>query len=106
MVTSPVRIEIRGLRSEREDAERDLRETLDALGNRLIPGRAAHRLFEQHDPRLVAATVLAVGAAVGLARDPKPLVRGIGIAAAGAAAYLLWRIASSSGAAPSAIDGY
>ena len=95
MSADPVRIEIRGIQSEREEAERDLRETLDALGDRLLPARAAHRLVREHDPRMVVAGVLAVGAAIGLARDPQPIVRVGGLVAAGTAAWLLWRMASS-----------
>lgn len=101
MSADPVRIEIRGLRSEREQAERDLKETLGVLGDRLLPARAAHRLVRRHDPRLVVAGVLAVGAAIGLARDPQPIVRIGGIVAAGAAAWLLWRMVSSPAGAPS-----
>jgi hypothetical protein len=95
MSADPVRIEIRGLRYELDEAERDLRQTLEALGERLLPGRAAHRLVRQHDPRLVVGAVLAVGVAIGLARDRQPLVRAGGLAAAGTAAWLLWRMVSS-----------
>lgn len=95
MAADPVRIEIRGIQNEIDAAERDLRVTLDALGDRLLPGRAAQRLVRQHDPRIVVAGVLAVGAAIGLARDPKPIVRIGGIVAAGAAAWFLWRVVSN-----------
>jgi hypothetical protein len=101
MSADPVRIEIRGIRSELNDAERDLRETLDALGDRLLPARAAQRLVREHDPRAVVAGVLAVGAAIGLARDPQPIVRVGGLVAAGAAAWLLWRMVSNERAVPS-----
>jgi hypothetical protein len=95
MSADPVRIEIRGLRIERDEAQRDLRETLDALGERLMPARAAQRLVRQNDPRLVIAGVLAVGAAIGLARDRQPIVRAGGVVAAGTAVWLLWRMVSS-----------
>jgi hypothetical protein len=102
-----VRIEIRGIRSELDDAERDLRQTLDALGDRLLPARAAQRLVRQNDPRLVFAGVLAVGAAIGLARDPQPIVRVGGLVAAGTAAWLLWRMVSSGRDVPSRVpSGY
>lgn len=92
MANSPIRIELRGLASEVEEAQRDLQETLEALEERLLPTRAAQRLVREHDPAVVLAGVVAAGLAVGLIRDNSPTVRAAGLFAAaafGAIAYHL-----------------
>ena len=98
MATSPIRIELHGLASEVEDAQRDLQETLGALEERLLPQRAARRLVREHEPALVLTGVVAAGLAVGFIRDDNAAVRAAGLAAAaafGAIAYHLF-----SGARP------
>src|SRR6185503_2105650 len=92
MASKPIRIELRGLTSEREEAQRDLQRTLDALEEKLLPRRAARRLVTEHDPALVLAGVAAVGLALGLMRDdsaPGRTAALIAAAAAGAVAYRL-----------------
>ena len=94
MATRPIRIELRGIVSEREAAQRDLAETLGALEERLLPQRAARRLVEEHNPAVVLGGVLAIGVAMGLARDDSPGGRTASVLAAaiaGAIAYHLMR---------------
>ena len=94
MASRPIRIELRGLTSEREAAQRDLRETLGALEEKLLPQRAARRMVEEHNPAVVFAGMLALGVAVGFARDETTAGRVTSVAAAalaGAIAYHLVR---------------
>jgi len=92
VAANPVRIEIRGLTNEREQAQRDLRETLGALEERLIPQLAARRLVQRHDPAVVVTGMVAVGVAVGLARDPRPGARLASVFAAGVAGAIIYRL--------------
>jgi hypothetical protein len=91
VATDPVRIEIRGLETEVEDAQHDLRETLRVLEERLLPRRAARRLVKD-DPMLVLAGLAAVGFALGFARDRSPAGRTVSIVAAGVAGGILYRL--------------
>jgi hypothetical protein len=94
MATRPVRIELRGLTSEREAAQRDLEETIEALEEKLLPRRAARRLVEENNPAVVLTGLLAAGFALGFARDDSAGGRTaslIAAAVAGVAAYRLWR---------------
>jgi len=93
MATRPIRIELRGLTSEREDAQRDLQETLGALEEKLLPRRAARRLVSEHDPLLVMAGAAAAGLALGLIRDEDVGGRVVGLLAAAAAGAILFRLA-------------
>ena len=92
MAGRPIRIELRGLTSEREDAQRDLQETLAALEDKLLPQRAARRLVSEHDPALVLTGVAAAGLAIGLIRDESPAARTAAIIAALAAGAVLFRL--------------
>jgi len=92
MAGRPVRIELRGIASEREEAQRDLERTLEELEDRILPQRAARRLVREHDPLLVVAGVAAAGLAAGLVRDDSPGVRTIGLLAAVAAGALLFSL--------------
>ncbi|HZP41823.1 MAG TPA: hypothetical protein VFD84_09980 [Candidatus Binatia bacterium] len=92
MATEPVRIEIRGLETEVEDAQHDLRETLQALEERLLPRRAVRRLVTQHDPLLVIGALVAAGVALGFARDHSPRGRTVTLVAAGIAGGLIYRL--------------
>jgi hypothetical protein len=94
MATRPVRIELRGLTSERQAAQRDLEETVEALGEKLLPQRAARRLVQENNPAVVLTGLVALGFALGLARDETPRGRTMSLIAAsvaGAAAFSLWR---------------
>jgi hypothetical protein len=92
MASDPVRIEIRGLTSEREQAQRDLQMTLGALEEKLLPQRAARRLVTEHNPVLVVAGMAAVGLAMGLARDEDAGMRTAGLIAAAAAGAIVYRL--------------
>jgi hypothetical protein len=92
MADRPVRIELRGLADEREEAQRDLQRTLDALEEKLLPQRAARRLVTQHDPVLVLAGVAAAGLALGLVRDERFALRTAGVVAALAAGAVLFGV--------------
>ena len=94
MAGRPIRIELRGLANEVNDAQRDLQNTIGALEEKILPQRAARRLVERHDPALVVAGVAAAGLALGLIRDESIAARTaalIAAAAAGAVAYRLTR---------------
>jgi hypothetical protein len=94
MAGRPIRIELRGLATEVNEAQRDLQDTLGALEEKILPRRAARRLVERHDPALVVAGVTAAGLALGLIRDESVAARTaalIAAAAAGAVAYRLMR---------------
>jgi hypothetical protein len=88
----PIRIELRGLASERDEAQRDLQETLTALEDKLLPRRAARRLVSEHDPALVLTGVAAAGLALGLIRNESPTGRTAAIIAALAAGAVLFRL--------------
>ena len=70
MASPPIRIELRHLATEREDAQRDLQETLVALEKKLLPQRAVRRLVTRHNAALVLFGAGAVGAAIGFSRSP------------------------------------
>jgi len=95
MAGDPVRIEIRGAASERAEAQRDLRETLGALEEKLLPRHAARRLVTRNDPALVLAGVVAVGVAIGFLGDDSRAGRTAGILAATAAGLIAFRLATS-----------
>ena len=92
MAGRPIRIELRGLTDEREQAQRDLRETLSALEEKIRPRRAARRLVTRHDPGLVLTGVAAAGLAAGLIRDEHPSLRAAGLIAALAAGAVVYRL--------------
>jgi len=95
MASKPIRIELRGLAEEREEAQRDLQQTLDALEDKLLPRRAARRLVTRHDPRLVLVGAAATGLALGLIRDESPAARTGALIAALAAGAVLFRLTRS-----------
>ena len=90
MASRPVRIELRGLTSEREAAQRDLRETLGALEEKLMPQRAARRLVQDHSPALVLTGLVALGFARDVSRGGRATSL-VAAAVAGGVAYRLWR---------------
>lgn len=92
MAGRPIRIELRGLTHEREEAQRDLQETISALEEKLLPQRAARRLVTHHDPGLVLTGIAAAGLAAGLIRDENPTVRAAGLVAALAAGAVVYRL--------------
>ena len=92
MSGKPIRIELRGLTSERESVQRDLQETLSALEGKLLPQRAARRLMTENDPALVLTGVAAAGLALGLIRDESPTARAAAIIAGIAAGAVLFRL--------------
>jgi hypothetical protein len=96
MAGRPIRIELRGLADQREDAQRDLQMTLGALEDRLLPRRAVRRLVTRHDPRLVMIGLAATGLALGLIRDPSPAARAGALVAAAAAGAGVFRQVRSS----------
>jgi len=61
----PIRIELRHLATERDDAQRDFQETLVALEEKLLPQRAVRRLINRHNAGLVLFGAAAAGAAFG-----------------------------------------
>jgi hypothetical protein len=95
MASEPIRIELRGLASEVDDAQRDLRDTLQALEGKLLPQRAARRLVTRHDPLLVLVGAAATGLALGLIRDESPTARTGALIAAVAAGAVLFRLTRS-----------
>jgi len=92
MAGRPIRIELRGLANEVNDAQRDLQDTLGALEEKLLPQRAARRLVERHDPALVVAGVAAAGLAHGLIRDESIAARTAALIAAAAAGAVVFRL--------------
>ncbi len=94
MGSLPIRIELRHLATERDAAQRDFQDTLIALEEKLLPQRAARRLFTEHNAALVLFGAASVGLAFGLARSP---TRGgrlavlVAATAAGAVFYQLGR---------------
>jgi hypothetical protein len=92
MASNPIRIELRGLTTEREQAQRDLQMTLGALEEKLLPQRAARRLVTEHNPALVLVGLAATGLAFGLVRDDDPRMRTVGLIAAAAAGALAYRL--------------
>lgn len=92
MAVDPVRIEIRGLAGERDAAQRDLRETLGALEEKLLPRRAVRRLVTENDPLLVVTGVLALGVALGFARASRPPTLMASLVAAGVAGAIAHRL--------------
>src|SRR5262245_16655409 len=92
MASSPIRIELRGLVDQREDAQRDLQVTLEAIRDKLLPQRAARRLVTQHDPRLVVVGIAATGLALGLVRADSAGARTGALIAAAAAGAVVFRL--------------
>jgi hypothetical protein len=93
VASKPIRIELRGLTSEREAAQRDLEETLGALEDKLLPRRAARRLVREHNPALVLGGFVALGLALGFARDHSPSGRTASVVAAGVAGAIAYHLA-------------
>jgi amino acid permease len=95
MASEPIRIELRGLSAEVEEAQRDLQQTLEALEDKLLPQRAARRLVTRHDPMLVLVGAAATGLALGLIRDESPTARTGALIAALAAGAVVFRLMRS-----------
>jgi len=93
VASDPVRIELRGIVTEREAAQRDLQATLGALEEKLLPARAARRLVREHNPAMVLAGVVMLGVAVGFARDDTVSGRATSIAAAAVAGAIAYHLA-------------
>jgi hypothetical protein len=93
MASDPIRIEIRGLVHERDDAQHDLQRTIEALQEKLVPQRAARRFVARHDPVLVVAGLVAAGLAFGLVGDERFAGRATGLVAAVAAGAILFGLA-------------
>ena len=92
MADSAVRIEIRGIANERDDAQRDLEQTLGALEARLVPARVAHRFVNEHGAALVLAGAAALGMTVGLVQGRRGA--GAGLLAAAALGSFAWSLRS------------
>jgi len=92
MTGEAIRIEIQGLATEVDDAQRDLRVTLGTLEDRLLPRRAVRRLARQHEPVEVLAMMTAAGFALGLLREKSAGMRLVGLLAAGIAGTLVYRL--------------
>jgi len=92
MAGRPIRIELRGLANEMNDARSDLQYSPIALEEKLLPQRAARRLVERHDPALVVAGVAAAGLALGLIRDESIAARTAALIAAAAAGAVVYRL--------------
>lgn len=92
MADSAVRIEIRGIASERDEAQRDLEETLGVLEARLVPARVARRFVNEHGTGLVLAGAAALGMTVGLLRGRGGA--GAGLLAAAALGTVAWNLRS------------
>jgi hypothetical protein len=92
MPNRSIRIELHGLTSEREEAQRDLQETIGAIEEKLLPQRAARRLVTRNDPALVLTGIAAAGLAAGLIRDENPSIRAAGLVAALAAGAVIYRL--------------
>jgi|SRR5689334_17122127 hypothetical protein len=95
MASRPIRIELRGLADQREEAQRDFRMTLGALEEKLLPQRAARRLVTRKDPRLVMVGLAATGLALGLIRDETAAGRTAALLAAIAAGAVIFRLTRS-----------
>jgi hypothetical protein len=93
VASRPIRIELRGLTNEREAAQRDLEQTLEALEEKLLPQRAARRLVSEHNPAVVLGGVVALGLALGLARDDTPGGRTASVVAAALAGAIAYHLA-------------
>ena len=95
MASRRIRIELRGLAEQREEAQRDLRETLGVLEEKFLPQRVARRLVTRHDPKLVLVGLAATGLALGLIRDESPGARTGALIAAVAAGAVVFRLTRS-----------
>jgi hypothetical protein len=89
-MTSEEAAEVKELAIEREAAQRDLEETLEALEEKLSPVPAARR-FVQESPARALTGMVAAGLAVGLMPDDRPSLQLSGLAAAALAGFLLLR---------------
>jgi len=92
MTGETIRIEIQGLATEVEDAQRDLRATLGTLEDRLLPRRAVRRLAREHEPVEMLATMTAAGFALGLLGEKSAGMRLVGLLATGIAGALVYRL--------------
>ncbi len=95
MASSSIRIELRGLADERQEAQRDLRRTLGTLEERLLPSRRVQRLVTHNDPKLVIVGLAATGLALGLFRDKSRVARTGALIAALAAGTVIFRLTRS-----------
>ncbi len=93
MASDPVRIELRDVAARRDEAQRDLQETLGALEEKLLPRRAARRLLMNHNAPLVLIGAAAAGAALGLARSPGIAGRTAAACAAVTAGLIFYQVA-------------
>ena len=90
-MTSEEVADVQELAVERDAAQRDLEETLEALEEKLSPVPAARRFVQEHSPTRAVTGMVAAGAALGLISDERPAVQLAGLAAAALAGVLLLR---------------
>lgn len=95
MASLPIRIELRHVATEPDDAQRDFQETLVTLEEKLLPQRAARRLFTEHNAALVLFGAASVGLAFGLARSPTRGGRLAALVAATAAGTVFYQLGRS-----------
>jgi hypothetical protein len=93
VASRPIRIELRGYESEREEARRDLQRTIGELENRLLPQRAARRLVEEHGAAMLVTGMFATGLALGLVGSRSPGARTASVVAAVVAGAVFSRLA-------------
>ena len=84
-MTSEEAADIKELALERDAAQRDLEETLEALEEKLSPVPAARRFVEEQSAARALSGMLVAGLAVGLIPDDRPSLQLSGLAAAGVA---------------------
>jgi hypothetical protein len=92
MASDPIRIELRDVTAQREEAQRDLHETLEALEKKIMPQRVAKRAVSEH-ASLVLVGAAASGIALGLARSQSPAGRTAAMFAALGAGLIFYRLA-------------
>jgi hypothetical protein len=90
-MTTEEAAEIQELAIEREAAERDLKETLGAIEDRLSPVPAVRRFVAGQSPARALTGMAAAGVALGLISDERPALQVTGLAAAALAGVLLLR---------------
>jgi hypothetical protein len=90
-MTSEEAADIKELAIERDAAQRDLEETLEALEEKLSPVPAARRFVDEQSPARALTGMLAAGLAIGLISDDRPSLQLSGLAAAAVAGLLLLR---------------
>jgi hypothetical protein len=95
MASDPVRIELRDVVEQREEAQRDLQETLEALEQKLLPQRVALRIVSK-DSGLVLAGAAAAGIALGLSGSSRAAGKAVSLSAALAAGWVFYRLATDA----------